>query len=264
MQAAGDILDTARRISRSGRRGRDVRELFASWLDRIAGTAAKKAHLKWWSIRVGPPLVILLAVGGYFLFRAMPQPDYRRDSIRKVFTYTLLTDEFNKLPVERRMELIGQLVQRLKGMSAGDSVLLAAFASGIAGEARKHIEENISRLAIDLWDKHALEYANVKPEDRAAFFDATAVEFIRMMESMGGDPSKKSDAEILADIHKQTERDKKELRGDHPPPSQALGRLFTFMHGNVGDHASNDQKARGQLMMRDMMRHFRGTDDGPK
>jgi len=142
-------------------------------------------------------------------------------------------------------------------------VILAAFAAGIAGEARKHIEENASRLAIDLWDRNALLYQSVKPEDRAAFLDAAVVEFIRMMETVSGEPSKHTDAEILADIRKQTERDKKELRGDHPPPPKALGRLFSFMHGNVGSHATNDQKARGQLMMRDMMRHFRGEDQGP-
>jgi hypothetical protein len=262
MQAAGNILEAAQRIGRF--RGRDARELVGAWRDRLAGTDAKRRRLRKWTLRGGPPLLIALAIGGYVLLRPVPQPDYRRDSLRKVFNYTLLTDEFNRLPVERRMELIGQLVQRLKGMSAGDSVILAAFASGIAGEARQQIEENVSRLAIDLWDRNALKYQHVSPENRGAFLDGAVVEFIRMMEAMGGEPSGKSDSDILAEIRRQTQRDKEAFRaGKGVPPPRALARMIQILDGNVGGHATNAQRARGQVMMQDMMRHFRNGDQKP-
>src|SRR4051794_15140691 len=123
MQATAEIIATARRIARSGRR-RDFRETLGDWRERFAGTAAKRGRLKRWAIWGGPPALLAAAVGGFFLLRPVPRPDYRRDSLKRVFSYTLLTDEFNRLSVEKRLELIGQLVTRLKSMSAGESVVL--------------------------------------------------------------------------------------------------------------------------------------------
>lgn len=263
MQATAELIATARRIARSGRR-RDVRETIGDLRERFAGTPAKRARLKKWAIWGGPPALLAVAAGAFFLLRPVPQPDYRRDSLKRVFNYTLLTDEFNRLPVEKRLELIGQLVERLKGMSAGESVVLAAFAAGIAGEARKHIEENASRLAIDLWDKYALDYARVSPEDRAAYLDRTLIEFMKTMETVSGEPRDMSDSERIADVKKQIERDREFFRsGKRQPSTQGLARMFRFMNENVGGHATPDQRARGQVLMRDMMRHFRGNDAGP-
>jgi hypothetical protein len=264
MTQAQDMLDVARRIARSGRRAPDVRELWGRVRDRFAGTPEKARRLRKWSLIGGPILLVALAAGAWLLFGPMRQPDYKRDSLKKVFTYTLLSDEFNRLPIEKRMELMGQLVQRLKGMSAGDSVILAAFAAGIAGEARKHIEENASLLLIDMWDKRALEYMNIKPQDRAAFLDAAFLDFVHTMEAVAGEPQRHSDSEILADAKRQAERDKEALRsGKGAPPPKALARMVGILDGNIGGHATNAQKARGQVMMQDMMRHFRGQDGPP-
>src|ERR1043165_1788806 len=92
-----------------------------------------------------------IGVGAYFAFRPVPMPDYATDNLDDVLGYTLLTDEFNKLPIKKRLELIAALVGRLKDMSAGDSVLMASFAAGIAGAAREQMMENASRLAVDVW-----------------------------------------------------------------------------------------------------------------
>jgi hypothetical protein len=264
MTQASEMLETARRIARSARRGPDLRDLFDRARVRLAGTPEKKKRLKKWSIIGGPALLIVVVGAAWLIFGPMRQPDYKKDSLKRVFSYTLLSDEFNKLSVEKRLELIGQLVQRLKGMSAGDSVVLAAFAAGIAGEARKHIEENASLLAIDMWDKNALAYMKVKPEDRAAFLDAAFLEFIHTMGAVSGEPIRQSDPELLADVRKQAARDKEEMRsGKNAPPPQALARMVGILDGNVGGHATNIQRARGQVMMQDMMRHFRGGDGAP-
>ena len=262
MDSNAEMSATIGRITRRWHRAPDVREVFASWWYRLAGTQSRKEALVK-KLKIGGPIALVAAgIAAYFIFRPVPQPDYDKDALNKVFNYTLLTDEFNKLPVEKRMELIGQLVKRLSNMSAGDSALMAAFATGIAGAAREQIEKNASRLAIDLWDKYAEQYQNVKAENRAAFLDQTFLEMLRMGEAMDGHPSKKSDSEILGEVKQQAQRDKEQMRsGNDQPPPAMMGRMFNFMRGNVGNNATPTQRARGQLMMRDMIRHFRG--DGP-
>lgn len=203
-----------------------------------------------------------LAIGAYFWLRPVPQPDYLADPLNDVFNYTLLTDEFNKLPVEERLKLIGQLVQRLKGMSGNDSLLMASFAAGIAGAARQQIEENGARLAVDTWDKYAKDYSKVGDDERDEYLDKTFVEFAKMMEAVGGQPRDVSDEQRLEEVKRQANRDREALRKDpsRGPSSRDLGRVFTFMDRNIGGHANAEQRQRGMLMMRDMVRHFRGQD----
>lgn len=267
MDARSEMLATVNRISARTRRAPDIRELIDRIRGRLAGTPERKALLVKRTKVFGPPAALCIALAAYFILRPMPQPDYRNGNLRKVFTYTLLTEQFNNLPIDKRLELIGQLVQRLKGLSAGDSALMAAFAAGIAGKAREQIEENASRLAIDLWDKFAAEYNTrydqMSAADRSAFLDNTFLNFIHTMQAMGGDPNQQSDSEVLTDVRKQAKRDMDAAgSGKFNPPSRALGQFFSIMRGNVGEHATPSQRARGQLLMRDMMRHFRGQDGG--
>lgn len=258
--ASSEITATVQRINARFRRGPSVGEAWAAVAYRLAGTPdRKRKSLK--RLKIGGPIALVAAgLAAYFIFRPTPQPDYLRARLDKVFNYTLLTDEFNRLPIEKRMELIGQLVQRMKSMSVGDSTLMAAFAAGIAGSARKQMEENASRLAIDLWDKYALEYADVKEEDRGAFLDNTFLEFVKLMGTVAGEPIKQSDAELLSDARRQAKRDEQQLDSGNRPPARALGRAFSFMQGNVGGNATPAQRARGQLMVRDMVRRLRGQD----
>lgn len=207
--------------------------------------------------------VIGAGIGIYFAVRPVPQPDYLNGALDEVFNYTLLTDEFNKLPVEKRLELIGQLVQRLKSMDGEDSVLMAGFAAGIAGAARKQIEENASRLAIDMWDKYAKDYTKVPESEKSEYLDQTFLNFVKMMETVGGQPRDKPDEERLAEVRRQVARDRERLKDpNRQPKGEDLGRMFRFMDQNVGGHASPEQRTRGMMMMRDMMRHFRNQDVG--
>lgn len=214
-------------------------------------------------LKIGAGVACLgAAIGLYFLLRPVPQPDYLDDPIDEVFNYTLLTDEFNNLPVEKRMQLIGELVKRLKSMSGNDSVLMAAFASGIAGAARDQIERNASRLAIDMWDKYAKDYDKVPADKRGDFLEQTFIDFTKSMEAAAGQPRDISDADRINEVRRQATRDRQSLR-DNPerqPPAAVLGRMFQFMNNNVGGHANPQQRQRGQQLMRDMTRHFRGQD----
>lgn len=261
MDSQAEMSATIGRITRRVKRSPDLRELLGGFRYLLVGTPERKAKfLK--RVRIGgPATLIVVGLGLYFILRPVPQPNYKKARLDKIFNYTLLTDEFNRQPVEKRLELIGQLVSRLKSMSAGDSALMAAFAAGIAGSARHQIEENASRLAIDVWDKYAREYAKVKPEDKGAYLDQTLIEFTKMMEAIGGEPRNISDADRLAEAQRQAKRDEERLRsGKDAPPTPVLGRMFTYMRENVGSHASIAQKTRGQQMLGDMVKRLRGED----
>jgi len=232
-----------------------------SWKDRWHRALANKRSrrgLQAAAVAAG----IGLGIGCYFYFRPTPQPDYLNDPLNTLFDYTLLEDEFNRMPVEERLKLIAQLVERLKNMSSNDSLLMAAFAGGVAGSARRQLEENASRLAIDVWDKYAKDYNRVPEDDRGEYLEKTFVEFSEMMEGLGGESRDIKPEERIADIKEQAATEKKRMTSaDGPKPGgDVLGTAFEFLNTNVGGHANPQQKVRGQQMMRDMMRHFRGND----
>lgn len=238
----------SRRATAGSLRARTVKLLNTPARRRAAWTAAAVA-------------AVAIAVTAWFVLRPVPKPDFERDRLDKVFSYTLLTDEFNRLPVEERLELIGTLVQRLRSMSGEDSMLLAAFAARIEGAAREQLTENASRLAIDLWDKYAVEYENVPPESREIYLDQAFVEFTRLMESVGGAPRDIPDEQRLAEGRRQAQRDLERVRDPrYSPGTRQLSRTFQFMDQGVGGHATPQQRARAQLLMRDMARRLRGQD----
>lgn len=210
---------------------------------------------------VGGAALLLILGAGIYLALPRFQPDYDDADIDDIFDYTLLSDEFNNLPVEERLKLLGKLVSRLKNMGSGDSMLLASFAAGIAGSAREQIERNASRLAIDLWDKHAKDYGSVPAAEREKFLEQAFVDFARTMEAVGGEIRDVSDDERINEVRKQAQRDREAMgNSNNQPPPQALGRVFEFMNNNIGSHANPEQKTRGLQMMRDMTRTFRGQD----
>ena len=228
---------------------------------RTADEATRRVTMRWlWG--GGTWALLLLSGLAGWAWGPRFQPDYESAPLDEVFEYTLLTSDFNNLPIEERMKLLGQLVGRMKGMTAEDSVLLAAFASGIGGQMRKQLEQNASRLAIDMWDKYAKDYDNVKPEEREQYLEKTYVEFTKTMEELVGESSGKSDEQRLAEGKSQAKRDMEwaKKNPDRMPNGRMIGTAFAVMNNNVGAHATPEQKVRGQQMMRDMVRYFRGQD----
>ncbi len=202
--------------------------------------------------------LVIAGVAGYFIFRPMPVPDYENGRIDTLMNFTLLQDEFNQLPLERRLELVGMLVQRMESMSSSDSLMLAAFAGSIRGKAREQLEENASRLAIELWDSMAVEYQNVPPEGRDEYLAEAFVKFETTMEMMGGDVRDRTPEERLERARRQAQRDEEAIKEGDGPPSRIVGRIFEVMSNNVGQHASPLERRRGELLMRDMTRFLRG------
>ena len=212
------------------------------------------------------PVAVSLGLGmvrAYLALRPVPQPDYDADAIDRLFDYTLLTDEFNRLSVDERLALLAQLRERLEGMGGNDSVLLAAFAARIKGELREQLLENVSRLGIDLADKYAVGYnARGTPAEREAFLQASFVDLHKRMEELGGSTREMSDEERLAEGQRQAERDMKIIESGAISGRQA-GEIFSFMNDVVGQHASTHERARTSVFMRDMSRMLRGNPVGP-
>ena len=201
----------------------------------LVGAGATVATMAWLESRVQPP------------------PDYETASIDVLFDYTLLTDDFNNLPIEERLELIKQLIARLQDVGGGDSVLIAYFASLIAGEARAQLGENTSRLVIDLMDSYAVEYDTLAElETRDAFMIDKAIEFQKTMEGLAGVNRDISDEERVADMREQAGRDRERMQSGEIRAGDAL-RMFDVVNNVMGQHASGHQKIRIAKFMQDMV-----------
>lgn len=205
-----------------------------------------------------------VAVGTYFVFRPMPKPDFSTANVDVLFNYTLLTDEFNKLPIEQRLELIGELVQRLKSIDADQSLLMAAFAAQISGEVRTQFEKNASLLAVDLFDQYAEDYnTGASPEDRDAYVENTFIEFQKTLEKIAGEERNVSDEERLIEGRRQAQRDLEFVQSGRMPLENTV-RMITFLNNGVGQHASGHQKIRINGMISQMVKTLREGEVPPE
>ncbi|TVQ60839.1 MAG: hypothetical protein EA378_10465 [Phycisphaerales bacterium] len=185
-------------------------------------------------------------------------PDYASDPLNKVFDFTFLTEDFNSLPIERRLELISTLTSRLQSMGSGESAVMAAFAAGIVGSARDQLERNASRLALDMFDSYATDYRTVPDADREAFLDQKYIEFARTMAMLtGADPDARTDEERLERGQRQAQRDADRVRENRPSGEQTAG-IFRFLDQGIGGHATPQQRARVAVLVSDMGKRLRG------
>ncbi|MEM8758134.1 MAG: hypothetical protein AAGF47_10180 [Planctomycetota bacterium] len=215
----------------------------------------------------GSALGLALGAGliwGLLAILPTPMPDYETGDIDDIFSYTLLTADFNNLPVEERVDLIGQVIKRVESMGADDGSVLAAFAAGIMGEARDQLEENAATLVIDMWDVYAPGYASLPADaDREQFLADAVVGMTRLFERLDGDPTERSDEELLARARRQAERDQEVFADpDRGPSAAGVGRFMSLMQREVGDRASPHQRARISELTRDMTRYLRGEPLG--
>lgn len=208
----------------------------------------------------------LVLIGGICAILALaprPEPDYLNDDMEEILDYTLLSDDFNKLPIERRMELLKELVERLKTLSGEDSTAMAAFAATIKREMRTQIERNIKKLAADTIDIYARDYATVPPEQQREFLDKAALGFMSMLEDVTGEsgPFPQEDGARLAAIKEQAKRDQQRFREQTGrPTARQVARLFEFIHRDQENVSDPVQRGRNVKFMRDMTRHLRGQD----
>ncbi len=201
--------------------------------------------------------LVVSGVGVWLAVRIEPPPDYAHDPLDTLFEYTLLTDDFNRLPLEERLALIEQLVERLRKIGSGDSVLLAMFASMISGEARAQLEENISQLAVDVSDKYAAAYdPNAPGPDREAYLRDAYLGMVSMFDFADGEVGEHTPEELLEEGRRQARRDLNRFKKGKVGASEVV-RVFDLMNNKIGKHMSGHQKVRISAMFRDMTEMLR-------
>lgn len=231
----------------------------AAWKAWASASAERKRKVRRAAWIACGLFVVGAGVGSYMVFGPTPKPDYEVDPFDDVLDYTLLTDDFNSLPLDQRLDLVRQLIGRFKDMGDSEIPLVASFAAGISGEARKQLEKNASRLVLDLMDRHALEYESAKPEDKEKALDNALVGLSKTFEALGGKVSDKSDAERLAEASDNAKRDEKWIKSSSSEQlGNMTGRMMSTMNDTIAQQASPQQKGRMAPMMRDMTRHLRG------
>lgn len=210
-------------------------------------------------------LTVMVAGGSAFAYthlRTRPAPDVFEDDLADVLDYTLLSDDFNKLPLDERLALMKDLIKKIKGMDSNDSALMAAFAAGITGKARAQVQKNAEKLMVDVWDRFAEEYTEVPPEDREAYLDKAFVDFTRMAEEISGFSTGMDDQKRLDEARKQAKRDEEQFR-KMQRPTMDPGRSGQFLQwANTRGQALATPEQRGRMagFGRDMTRRLRGQD----
>jgi hypothetical protein len=235
----------------------------ASWRAWMQPTPARAARVR----RAGLAAVVLAVVGtgvgAYFVLRPTPVPDYIHDPFDDVLDFTLLTDGFNDLPIEERLRLLKDLVSRFNSMDGSESELVAAFAAGISGKARKQLEKNASKLVLDVLDREALAYEKVPPEERGEAAEQAFVALFKTMDALDGRETTKSDDEIIAQGKDEAQRGKDWIRKqDRDKLGREAGRMILTVNDTIAKQSSAQQRGRMGLMMRDMTRQLRGEPVG--
>ncbi|HZW09668.1 MAG TPA: hypothetical protein VFF69_07175 [Phycisphaerales bacterium] len=244
-------------VARPRRPGARVR-LNDLWSRVVAGAGAlwTRRLVKRVFMAVSSVGAVALGLSVYLLVRPVPKPDYENADISRVFDYTLLTDEFNALPVEERVALIGQLYERIRGMDSSESVLMAQFFAGVAGQAREQIEKNATKLFMDAADMVAQDYAAVPEEEKGAYLEQSLVRLIRLGQAFDPELAERTDEEIVAQAREDAQRDHEALRDGELSADQG-SRMLVFMGMRMDKNASMHQRQRVNLFMRDMVRHLR-------
>lgn len=249
---------------------RDVATEPGSEAQRIsaAQSSARARENRRWGKRLGliSGAIVALTAGAITAVALMPTrvPDALEDDMDDVLAFALTDDAFNDLPLEERLKLIRDLVQRFKTMSGADSAAMAAFASRVEGRIRKQMEKNVKRLGVDLMDFYAAGYAGVEPEKQEEYLDDAILNMTRLMEELTGEDTglPDDDDERLAELQRQARRDQAWMEKNRPRDMDR-GRVvpfIDFLQRDAAQVADPQQRSRVTKFGRDMTRHLRGQD----
>ena len=241
---------------------RSLSERWKAFVARHTDTPERAKRFKIASASAGALTLIAVGLGLYFMLRPYPMPDYEDDPLDDIFNYTLFQNEFNNLPIEERVRLIGSLIQRVEKMGGSDGTLLAAFAAGISGSAREQLEENAAQMMLDFMDNFAKDYPSLDdPKAQEEALKSRIVDMIRLAEEFDGTPTNRSDEELLERAMRDAKRDQEVMRDPSRGPSLGgISRMADMMENRIGAKGTPHQRARITRYMRDMTRYLRGED----
>src|SRR5690606_13601645 len=110
LETDSTLQNMAERLG-GGRSRRDVGLALSEWLgnlrDRRLATEEQRRRAARIGLGAGALSMVAAGLGAYFMLRPTPEPDYLNDDLIKVLDFTFLQEEFNKLPLDRRQELLG-------------------------------------------------------------------------------------------------------------------------------------------------------------
>lgn len=235
---------------------------FARWGRAVSETWKTRPNVRRGAISALAVMLCASAAMAYVSLRTRPVPDVFAADLTDVLDYTLVSDDFNKLPVKERLRLLQDFMRRLRAMDSGDSAAMAAFAAGITGKARAQLQKNAERLAVDLWDDFAKDYTKVDPADKDAYLNQAAIDFTKMMESLAGVERDIDDDKRLKEMQRQAKRDEQQMPGAGRAVDPAAVGAFLGLIDRVGQgNTSPTQRDRMAEFGRDMTRHLRGYED---
>lgn len=262
---SGEAAPAGKKARRSKKEPKPRRSLGERWKAFVAlqtDTPERAKRFKIVSVSASVLGLTAIGLGLYFTLRPYPMPDYEDDPLDDIFNYTLFQDEFNKLPLEERVQLVGSLIQRVEKMGGSDGTLLAAFAAGIAGSAREQLEENAAQMMLDFMDHFAKDYPSLEdPKAQEEALKSRIVDMIRLAEEFDGNPTNRSDEELLERAMRDARRDQDVMRDPNRGPSLGgVTRMADMMENRIAAKGTPHQRARITRYMRDMTRYLRGED----
>ena len=199
----------------------------------------------------------IAASGGQTNPYSSDQPDPFGGRLRSV----VFEDEFNRYPVEERLEIIRELLDRMRTMDSGSSAMLAAFAAGIKDEARKQLDTNARTLMIDFVDLHAQRYASASASERERMLDESLREMVTLQrELFGQNADEDSVEEGVEDAKQDAKREEERAAEGRSRMNGGEAAGFVRWAQNESEDSGPNQRARVTLFMRDMTRHMRGQD----
>jgi hypothetical protein len=235
-------------------------ETLGRYRDRASAWLARHPSVRRGAVSAAIVLVCAGSAVAWATTRPRAVPDVFDAELDDVLDYTLVSEDFNKLPIDERLRLLRELMKKIRGMDSGDSAMMAAFAEGITGKARAQLQRNAEKLAIDVWDKFATGYANFDGPDRERYLDQAAVEMARLMRELGGQPvDDVDDNDLLEQMKRQAKQDEQRMPGAGGAIDRDRVAPFLNFVDQVGQRGTSPaQRDRMAEFGRDMTRHLRG------
>lgn len=173
-------------------------------------------------------------------------------------------EDFNRLPPRERLGFLVDLIKRFRDFDENDAVALSNLLAQMNDAMRAQIEENIRRLAVDLMSESAREYADLSPEERAAYLNQLLLEMDMLGDEVSGRDRDDTEDERLARMQRQAERDQARAQqrgGESLQPERVQG--FFEMYQETATQVNAVDRGRIAVLMRDMSRHLRGEPLDP-
>ena len=208
---------------------------------------------------LGLALLAVLVTSVWMLgFRVRKPPnifDAPLDNVMSFFVH----EDFNRLSVEERMELLAQFAQRFQSMDQSDSAVLAGFMAGLTGRTREQLMDNARILARDVLKEGAEDYLSLPPDERAAFLDQWMMQWIMFGDRVSGQESSRTPEERLARMREQGQRDQEraaERAGGMTLNEGDAVRFLDFWRNEVEGIASPREQGQIFRFMMDLRDHL--------